>query len=54
LSVKTEAKRQRRAKRRSVGARFGQAPRIEVVADDATLTPFGGRRSSVSWSVGWS
>jgi len=42
LSVKTEAKRQRRAKRRSAGARFGQAPWIEVVADDETLTPFGG------------
>ena len=42
MSVKTEAKRQRRAKRRSAGARFGQAPWIEVVADDETLTPFGG------------
>ena len=42
MSVKTEAKRQRRAKRRSAGARFGQAPRIEVVADDETLMPFGG------------
>jgi len=42
LSVKTEGKRQRRAKRRSAGARFGQAPWIEVVADDETLTPFGG------------
>ncbi len=40
--MKTEGKRQRRAKRRSAGARFGQAPRIEVVADDETLTPFGG------------
>lgn len=42
MSVKTEAKRRRRAKRRSAGARFGQALRIEVVADDETLTPFGG------------
>ena len=42
MSVKTEAKRKRRAGRRSKRDRFGQAPRIEVVADEATLTPFGG------------
>jgi hypothetical protein len=42
LSVKTQVKQQRRARRKSRGDRFGQAPRIEVVADDATLTPFGG------------
>jgi hypothetical protein len=42
LSVKSQAKRQRRAKRRSRGDRFGQAPRIEIVADDRSLTPFGG------------
>ena len=42
MSVKTEAKRQRRARRQSKSDRFGQAPRIEVVADDETLTPFGG------------
>jgi hypothetical protein len=42
LSVRTEAKRKRRAQRRSSGGRFGQVPRIEVVADDETLTPFGG------------
>jgi hypothetical protein len=43
LSVKSQAKRQRRAKRRSSrGDRFGQAPRIEVIADDRSLTPFGG------------
>ncbi|MBA2637971.1 MAG: IS1380 family transposase [Solirubrobacterales bacterium] len=38
----TQAKRQRRARRVSKGDRFGQAPRIEVVADDPSLTPFGG------------
>ena len=42
MSVKSQAKRQRRAKRRSRGDRFGQAPRIEIVADDRSLTPFGG------------
>ena len=42
MSVKTEAKRQRRARRQSKSDRFGQAPRIEVVADDETLTPVGG------------
>jgi hypothetical protein len=42
LSVKSQAKRARRARRRSRSDRFGQAPRIEVVADDPSLTPFGG------------
>jgi len=42
LSVKSQAKRQRRSERRSHGDRFGQAPRIAIVADDASLTPFGG------------
>ena len=42
MSVKSQAKRQRRARRRSRSDRFGQAPRIEVVADEETLTPFGG------------
>jgi hypothetical protein len=42
LSVKSQAKRERRARRQSKRDRFGQAPRIEVVADDASLTPFGG------------
>ena len=42
LSVKSQAKRQRRAKRRAHGDRFGRAPRIEIVADDRSLTPFGG------------
>jgi hypothetical protein len=42
VSVRSQAKRQRRAKRRSPGDRFGQAPRIEIVADDRSLTPFGG------------
>jgi hypothetical protein len=42
LSVKSQTKRARRARRRSRSDRFGQAPRIEVVADDTTLTPFGG------------
>jgi hypothetical protein len=42
LSVKSQAKRARRARRQSKSDRFGQAPRIEVVADDASLTPFGG------------
>ena len=41
MSVTSQAKR-RRAKRRSPRDRFGQAPRIEVVADDRSLTPFGG------------
>ena len=42
LSVKSQAKQQRRARRRSRVDRFGQAPRVEVVADDPSLTPFGG------------
>jgi Transposase DDE domain group 1 len=42
LSVKSQPKRRKRARRQSNGDRFGQAPRIEVVADDETLTPFGG------------
>jgi Transposase DDE domain group 1 len=42
LSVKSQAKRQRRVRRRSEAGRFGQAPRIEIVADDRSLTPFGG------------
>jgi Transposase DDE domain group 1 len=42
MSVKSQAKRARRARRQSKSDRFGQAPRIEVVADDASLTPFGG------------
>ena len=42
LSVKSRAKRQRHTRRRSPRDRFGQAPRIEVVADDSSLTPFGG------------
>jgi Transposase DDE domain group 1 len=42
LSVTSQAKRARRARRQSKSDRFGQAPRIEVVADDASLTPFGG------------
>jgi Transposase DDE domain group 1 len=42
LSVKTQAKRARRARRQSDSDRFGQAPRLEVVADDPSLTPFGG------------
>jgi len=42
LSVNSRAKRQRRVRRSSRGDRFGQAPRIEVVADDRSLTPFGG------------
>ena len=41
MSVTSQAKR-RRAKRRSPRDRFWQAPRIEVVADDRSLTPFGG------------
>ena len=40
--MKSQAKRARRARRQSRSDRFGQAPRIEVVADDETLTPFGG------------
>jgi hypothetical protein len=42
VSVKSQARRARRARRRSRSGRFGQAPRIEVVADDPSLTPFGG------------
>ena len=42
MSVRSQAKRQRRARRSSKRDRFGQAPRIEVVADDRSLTPFGG------------
>jgi hypothetical protein len=42
LSVNSQAKRERRVRRSSRGDRFGQAPRIEVVADDRSLTPFGG------------
>ena len=42
MSVKSQAKRARRARRQSRRDRFGQAPRIEIVADDASLTPFGG------------
>jgi hypothetical protein len=42
LSVNTQAKRARHARRQSSSDRFGQAPRIEIVADDATLTPYGG------------
>jgi Transposase DDE domain group 1 len=40
--VKSQAKGARRARRQSKSDRFGQAPRIEVVADDVSLTPFGG------------
>jgi hypothetical protein len=42
VSVKTQAKQRRRARRKFRGDRFGQAPRLEIVADEATLTPFGG------------
>jgi hypothetical protein len=35
VSVKSQAKGARRARRQSKSDRFGQAPRIEVVADDA-------------------
>ena len=42
MSVKSQAKRARRARRQSKSDRFGQAPRIEIVADDPSLTPFGG------------
>jgi hypothetical protein len=42
LSVKSQAGRQRRVKRHGHRDRFGQAPRVEVVADEKTLTPFGG------------
>jgi len=42
VSVKSQAKHQRRTRRQFKSDRFGQAPRIEVVADDETLTPFGG------------
>ena len=41
MSVTSQAKRARRARRQSKRDRFGQAPRIEVLADDASLTPFG-------------
>ena len=41
MSVKSQAKR-RRARRTSVRDRFGQAPRVEIVADDRGLTPFAG------------
>jgi hypothetical protein len=41
LSVSSEAKRGRRAKRVGRG-RFDRAPRVEIVADDRSLTPFGG------------
>jgi putative transposase len=41
LSVKTKGKRARRARRQSNSDRFGQAPRVKIVADDATSTPFG-------------
>jgi Transposase DDE domain group 1 len=42
VSVKSQTKRGRRARRQTRSGRFGQAPRIEVVADDPSLTPFGG------------
>lgn len=45
MSVKSRQKAERRVKRaagRGVRTRFDQAPRIEVVADDPTLTPFAG------------
>jgi hypothetical protein len=42
LSVKSQAKRERRARRVSKRDRFAQAPRVEIVADDPSLTPFGG------------
>lgn len=41
MSVKSQAKRTR-ARRTSPSDRFGQAPKIEIVADDPSLTPFGG------------
>jgi hypothetical protein len=46
LSVTLRAKRARRGQRQSRNGRFGQAPRIEAVADDASSTPFLGRPSS--------
>ena len=42
MSVRSQAKRARRARRQSKSDRFGQAPRIEIVADDPSLTPLGG------------
>jgi hypothetical protein len=42
VSVRSQSKRARRVRRRSKRDRFGQAPRIEIVADDRSLTPFGG------------
>lgn len=42
MSVKSQAKHQRRTRHQFKSDRFGQAPRIEVVADDETLTAFGG------------
>jgi Transposase DDE domain group 1 len=41
VSVKSQAKR-RRARRTSPRDRFGQVPRVEIVADDPGLTPFAG------------
>jgi hypothetical protein len=41
LSVSSEAKRKRRARRVARG-RFDQASRVEIVADERSLTPFGG------------
>jgi hypothetical protein len=41
LSVSSEAKRKRRAQRVARG-RFDRVPRVEIVADEGTLTPFGG------------
>ena len=40
--MKSRANRARRARRQSKGDRFGQVPRVEIVADDPSLTPFGG------------
>jgi hypothetical protein len=48
LSVKLQAKRARRGQPQSRSGRFGRAPRIEVVADDASLTPFAGSAGSGS------
>src|SRR3954466_3258214 len=42
LSVKSQAKRSRRARRTWKADRFGQAPGIGIRADDRSLTPFGG------------
>jgi hypothetical protein len=41
LAVSSEAKRKRRARRVARG-RFDQASRVEIVADERSLTPFGG------------